>query len=146
MKKFWILIPILFMMWLASINTSVQALPPYPFPVWSDLTPFYLSTAAAVTVEGESGYYYNSDDDAIEFDLPADPTDKEFCFHTYIRAQVVTIDPNGTDVIILDGAAETGGEAIVSSGAAGEYICLHGINSTTWVNWFKGGTWDGAAD
>jgi hypothetical protein len=104
-------------------------------------TPFFLSGSTPTTVSGNSGYYYNAIAGVIEFDLPADPTGTAFCFNSYTNAQVVTIDPNGTDVITLNGTAASAGEAIVSSGAVDEFICLHGVNTTTWISWGSKGTW-----
>jgi len=93
----------------------------------------YLSTDATVTVSGKRAVYINNDDDAIEFDLPADPTNCFFCFRNrYARA--ITIDPEASDYIILGGTAASAGEAIVSTGAASEFICLVGIDSSYWMS------------
>lgn len=108
--------------------------------------PHYESTAATVTVSGNNGIYYNSDDDVIEFDLPAAAAGKQFCFHGYSYARAITIDPDDSDQILLDGALETAGEAIDSTGAANDFICLHGKSAGVWVAWGSNGTWDGAVD
>lgn len=92
-----------------------------------------LSTTATVTVSGNRANYVNNDDDVIEFDLPADPENCFFCFLNRY-AQVITIDPDDADYIILEGTTADAGEAIVSSGAAGEFICLFGLDSEYWFS------------
>jgi len=99
-----------------------------------------LSTAATVTVSGTNQFYVNNDDDAIEFDLPADPTGNMFCFRNRY-AQAITIDPNGTDVITMTDTAASAGEAVVSTGAADEYICLAGVDTSNWIGMGIVGTW-----
>ncbi len=103
--------------------------------------PTYESTTATITVAGASGVYYNNDNDVIEFDLPAAATGKQFCFNAFTYAQVITIDPDGTDTITLDGTTAAGGEAIVSSGAAGESVCVQGKADAIWVAFGPVGTW-----
>ena len=55
-------------------------------------------------------------------------------------ANAMTVDPNGTDVIWLNGTAASAGEAIVSSGAAGEIVTLVS-DGTVWRTWSVTGTW-----
>jgi hypothetical protein len=101
-------------------------------------------TAASVTVASTcswKGTFYNSDNDAIGFSLPADPTGKEYCFHAGEFAQVITITPDASDYVTLDGTKAAQGEAIVSSGAAGEFICIHGKDTGNWYTWGYSGTW-----
>ena len=99
------------------------------------------STAATVTVLGMSGYYVNADDDVIEFDLPADPTNKGYCFANTLYAKAITVDPDNADYIIMDGVAGAAGESVVSTGAADEQLCVIGIDSSYWKVTSKVGTW-----
>jgi len=104
-------------------------------------TTINLETDATITVAGNSALYVNNDDDAVEFDLPADPTGSCFCFRNRY-AQAITIDPNGTDIITMTDTAAAAGEAIVSTGAADEYICLVGVDTSNWLGLGKVGTWN----
>lgn len=106
------------------------------------------SDAATVDISSnESGIVYINTDGAQEYDLPADPTGYIICIgNDEDSTGAITIDPNGTDIIILDGAVESAGEAIVSGGAVDDYICLIGIDSTYWRETGYTGTWDGAVD
>lgn len=62
------------------------------------------------------------------------------CFYgTGVNA--LTIDPNAADSITLDGTAASNGEAIVSSGAAGDKICVVNHAGTGWITMGKAGTW-----
>lgn len=115
--------------------------------LWLDATVLVHSDSDNTqAVTGMSGYYFNGDDDAVEFDLPPAATGKQFCFDAYLYARVVTIDPDGNDIIVLGGVAESAGEAIVSSGAVDESICLIGLSDAIWVAKAGVGTWDGAVD
>jgi len=101
-------------------------------------------TTATVTVSDtctHKGVFYNGDNDAITFNLPAAAAGKAFCFNANTFLQVVTVNPDDADIIIFDGTAASAGEAIVSSGAAGEFLCLHGRDDSTWFEWGFGGTW-----
>jgi hypothetical protein len=98
------------------------------------------SDTATVAVSGMHGYYLNNDNDAIEFDLPAAVVNMRFCFRN-LYAQAITIDPDASDTIMLGATTASAGEAIVSTGAATEYICLVGTSASTWVSMESIGTW-----
>lgn len=69
---------------------------------------------------------------------------QSICYYS-TGANVVTIEVNGTDVIVLDGTALTGGNTIDSPGTAGDFACLLS-NGTNWYVLGKAGTWvDGGA-
>jgi hypothetical protein len=58
----------------------------------------------------------------------------------------ITIDVNGSEIIILDGTPLTGGYTIDSPGAAGDFVCVLGISATQWITLGRSGTWvDGGA-
>ncbi|KKM91885.1 hypothetical protein LCGC14_1223980 [marine sediment metagenome] len=103
--------------------------------------PHLATTSDVVTVSGNTGVYYNADNDVQEYDLPAAANGKTFCFNSDTFAQVITIDPDDSDTITLVGVTDSVGDAIVSSGAVGESICLHGLSDSRWVAWGPVGTW-----
>lgn len=92
-------------------------------------------------------WYINTDTgDAFDRTLPSVAAGMSACFLTK-GAEVITLDPQNDDVIQLDATALTAGNAIDSSGTAGDFICLLGIDSTNWVTLGRRGTWsDGGAD
>lgn len=102
------------------------------------------ASAALVSISAQcanQGIFYNGDNDAIEFDLPAAASLKSFCFHAGGFAQVITISPDAADTITLNGMTASAGEGIVSSGVGSEFICLHGRDDSAWVSWGVNGTW-----
>jgi len=99
-----------------------------------------LDSDPTVTVTKASGFYVNDDDDAIEYDLPPDPTGWNVCFRNrYVQA--ITIDPDDSDFITMTDTAAAAGEAVVSAGAADEYMCLVGLDVSNWIGMEIVGTW-----
>lgn len=103
-------------------------------------------TSASVDLSTASNcrgkFYYNNDADVITFVLPPVEDGLNCCFGAGTRAEVVTVDPDdGTDTIILNGTAASPGEAIESSGSAGDFICLLGLGSTYWITLGRSGSW-----
>jgi hypothetical protein len=94
-------------------------------PVVVTSSPYTLSAAEArtgfvqMTVTGE-------------VDLPAAATagfGTMVCF--YARdAEVITLDPNGSEKIVLEGVAQGAGVTITSDGAAGDFTCLVAVTDT----------------
>lgn len=77
---------------------------------------------------------------AVTRTLPAVATSgQSLCYYT-TGANVLTIDPASSEIIVLDGTPLTGGVTIVSSGAAGEFACLLS-NGTNWYVLGASGTW-----
>jgi hypothetical protein len=101
----------------------------------------YTSTDAAVTVSGMSAVYFNSDDDVITFNLPADPVNKAFCFGNTVYARAITVNPDDADYIVNDGVTAAAGEALVSSGNAKDWVCVVGITASYWRVTGSIGTW-----
>ena len=105
------------------------------------------SGATVTVVAGDTGtMFINGDNDAIEFDLPAVPTDLILCFgNGHVTgtpvAQIITIDPDASDYIILDGTTAAQGEAIVSTAAGEANICLIGLDASYWKVTGAVGTW-----
>jgi hypothetical protein len=98
------------------------------------------STPHALTAAEVSGTLltnYDSSAEAKEYDLPAAASGYNFVFRL-ILDQNVTLDPNGTEVMYLNGTAMAAGEAIVNtSRAVGQSItCMtHKTGAATW-QWF----------
>lgn len=103
--------------------------------------PVTTSTTATVTVSGMGGVYFNGDDDVIEFDLPADPVNKAFCFGNNAYANALTLDPDDSDYITRDGTTAAQGEALVSSGNKKDWICVVGVDASNWRVTGEAGTW-----
>ena len=58
----------------------------------------------------------------------------------------VIVNPDDSDVVILNGTAKTAGEAIHSPGVAGDgangdFICIMAIDATNWITLGRSGTW-----
>jgi hypothetical protein len=90
-------------------------------------------------------HFINNDNDAIEFDLPADPTDLTYCFGNGQTggtpiAQAITLDPTYGDFIVLDGTDYKG--AIESSGNGKDNLCIAGLDSSYWKTTGYQGSWD----
>lgn len=66
-----------------------------------------------------------------EIDLPAG-VDKMSVLIYNTGAFTITIDPNGSEVIVRDGTAQTGGVSITLSSGAGNFVCLM-FDGTQWV-------------
>jgi hypothetical protein len=80
----------------------------------------------AVTAAMSGTVFYNSQ--AIEFDLPADPTGLEFTF-VVDHASNLDVDPNGTDRIW--GATNANGDYIRSA-TVGDTVTLVGTDADSW--------------
>ena len=56
-------------------------------------------------------------------------------------AGIVAFIPFGTNIISLYGDEGTAGQHLNSPGDLGDYMCLLGINSTTWITLYRHGSW-----
>lgn len=86
------------------------------------------------------------------YTLPAAAAGMAACFYDNgAGTGGITIEIDGSDVIILDGTALTAGNTIDSPGVAGDgangdFICIMAIDATNWVTLGRSGTWvDGGA-
>jgi hypothetical protein len=66
-----------------------------------------------------------------EVDLPAMVDGMAIAIYN-TGAFTITIDPNGSEVIVREGTAQTGGVSMTLSSGAGNYVCLVS-NGTQWV-------------
>ena len=106
-------------------------------------------TDVNVTVSGNSHTYFNNHASAITYNLPADVEvvsgkGKMFCFRNLL-AQAMTVNPDDADYFNYntDGAMAMG-EALVSTGAIGEMLCVQGMNDGSndyWVTFGMSGVW-----
>jgi hypothetical protein len=95
------------------------------------------TTHALGAAEGQ--WLFADETGATEIDIPALASGSSFCVYS-ATAQVLSIDPNGTEVIVLDGTTLSAGEMIDSPGAIGDFICLLS-NGTNWYTLGRSGTW-----
>lgn len=75
------------------------------------------------------------------FQLPADPSGIKYCFANGAYETVISIVPDGTDVIRFIGYTTGEGDGLVSTGAYQDYVCLLGLNTSTWRVIQTMGTW-----
>jgi len=75
------------------------------------------------------------------FQLPADPSGIKYCFANGAYETVISIVPDGTDVIRFIGDTTGEGDGLVSTGAYQDYVCLLGLNTSTWRVIQTMGTW-----
>jgi hypothetical protein len=68
----------------------------------------------------------------VERDLPASERDLVVAFLAE-EAYAITIDPNGTDYIIISGVSAGAGDTIESDGTLGRYIVLLGLGGGAWM-------------
>jgi hypothetical protein len=73
-----------------------------------------------------------------EIDLPAGVDGMAILIYN-TGAFTITIDPNGSEVIVRDGSAQTGGVSFTLSSGAGNYVCII-FNGTQWVTMGYKGT------
>lgn len=100
-------------------------------------------------VSGNGRTYFNNHASTITYTLPAEPetssgNGKVFCFRN-MQANAMTVDPAAGDVFHYntDGAMAAG-EALISTGAIGEFLCVMGMDNAgtdTWVTFGISGTW-----
>ncbi len=75
------------------------------------------------------------------FQLPADPSGIKYCFANGAYETVISIVPDGTDVIRFIGDTTGEDDGLVSTGAYQDYVCLLGLNTSTWRVIQTMGTW-----
>lgn len=104
------------------------------------------STTHSLTA-AEGQWLFADEAGTTTISLPALSAGASVCVYAATDQQVI-IDPNGSQVIVLNGSALTGGFKIaspVAGGNAGNYACLLS-NGTNWYVLGKAGTWtDGGA-
>ncbi len=105
------------------------------------------SSATLVAAQMLGTFYYYTSGTGIDVTLPAASSGLSSCFYDANGGGVVTLDAAAGDQIVLDGVGVGTADAIDSAGNLGDFICLLAIDSTTWINLGRSGTWvDGGAD
>ena len=103
------------------------------------------TSGSPYTLLGLTGTYWNNTASAYTFQLDAPVSGKQYCFGNYqARSGVITIKSTTSVTIYFKGVAGTTGTggSLVSGGAAGDFICLEGTDSTTYIAVGSGvGTW-----
>jgi len=115
-----------------SINTGTGTIQGSIEVDTSGATPYAISSALGQIV-------YFDEAGAGEIDLPAASSGAQITIYN-TTANAITVDPNGSEVIWLNGTAASAGEAIVSNGAAGEIVSLVS-DGTNWYTVSTVGTW-----
>lgn len=112
--------------------------------------PVTITTTAAVTISGTSGYYFNQEATAataVTYTLPAPVAGYQFCVKNSNNGTAATtgvlellVANTGTQSIIYNGTKSTSG-FFSSSGAAGDFGCVIGISATQWEATASVGSW-----
>jgi hypothetical protein len=103
------------------------------------------ATLAAAQMLGT--FYYYTSGTGIDVTLPAAESGISACFYDANGGGVIILDAAAGDQIVLDGVGVGTADAIDSAGNLGDFICLLAIDTTTWINLGRSGTWvDGGAD
>ena len=90
------------------------------------------ATYAIPTAAHYGGMAVNGDADAIEMDLNAAAVGMSIMILDGAGG-AITLDPNGTDTITYDGTTAAAGEAIISSGAKGDFISMVCVVANQWI-------------
>jgi hypothetical protein len=90
---------------------------------------------AAANAWGSMIFYNDTDTLA----LPAAVAGMNVCIYA-TSTNLTTIDPNGTDVIVVDGVANAAGDAFTLAAAAGNFVCLLADAANHWVTLGAKGT------
>ena len=102
------------------------------------------SSGSPYSLAGVTGLYYNNTASTYSWTLDAPTAGKQYCFGNYsARTGALTITSTTSVYIVYKGAngtVTTG--TLVSGGAAGDFICLVGVDSTHYMAAGAGyGTW-----
>lgn len=83
---------------------------------------------------------------AQQINLVAAVAGMHFCVADDAAGGVVSINPNGSEIITIPGTVTTGGDEIDSPNAVGDFVCLKSLVTGTWMIsrqtsvWVDGGT------
>jgi hypothetical protein len=100
----------------------------------------------SVATHGHSSYFMNKGNSAANsiVTLPTAESGLQYCSKNYTGiTQVLTLQTSAAGQYIdLDGTLTATGGFIHSDGAAGDGVCVIGVNATTWVAYPSKGTWN----
>jgi fibronectin-binding autotransporter adhesin len=72
--------------------------------------------------------------------LPALTAGMSVCVYS-LSTNAIVIDVDASDVITLNGLATTAGDSITSASGAGDFICLLGVSTSSWLSLGRSGVW-----
>jgi hypothetical protein len=105
------------------------------------------SSSTLVAAQMLGTFYYYSGASGMDVTLPSVSAGLQSCFYDANGGGVIVLDAAAGDQIVLDGVGVGTADAIDSAGNLGDFICLLGVNDSTWINLGRSGTWvDGGAD
>jgi hypothetical protein len=92
------------------------------------------SSGSPYTMTGLTGFYWNNTASTYNWVLDAPTAGKQYCFGNYrARTGALTITSTTSVYIVYKGVLGTiTTGALVSGGAAGDFVCLVGVDSTTY--------------
>lgn len=104
-----------------------------------------ITSTGAYTLTAANSYnsvlFYNDTD---PIDLPAAAAGMNLCIYV-TGTNITTVEPNGTDVIVLDGTALSAGYNFTIAGVAGNYVCMVADAANHWVTVGYKGTLTGGS-
>lgn len=137
-----------------AVHAQQQNFPPNVFGgIIDGLTSTFVTTGTTATVGGtySQSYYFNQNATAaagVTYTLPAAVAGKAYCFGnsyngTAANTGVLTIaaSASGQFIIFTDGTLSASGGNVTSGGAAGDYACVVGADTTHWYLRTAQGTW-----
>ena len=99
----------------------------------------------SVSTHGSSSYFMNKGDSAAHsiYTLPTAAAGLQYCVKNYTGiTQVLTLQTSASGQYVdLDGTLTASGGFVHSGGAAGDGICVVGVDATHWVAYPGKGTW-----
>jgi hypothetical protein len=103
------------------------------------------ASGSPLTMTAANGFYWNNTSGTYSFDLATPIAGLQQCFGQYHgRSGALSLIPPTGVTIYYEGAAGTSGSAtgLVSNGVIGDFICLVGVDTTTYQAIGAGyGTW-----
>jgi hypothetical protein len=103
------------------------------------------ASGSPYTMSALTGFYWNNTASAYSWDLPTPAAGLQICVGNYqARATAQSLIPGSGVTIYFEGVAGTAGSStgLVSGGALGDFICLVGTSTTTYMAIGAGfGTW-----
>lgn len=109
--------------------------------------PLFMSeSGTTVTAEARGHAYYLSNTGSVTVTLPPVAHGMRVCVYDVDATAAVIIEVDDNDIIKLNGTNLDAGDTIDSGGAAGDFMCLNGLDTLTWITTESAGTWtDGGA-
>ena len=92
--------------------------------------------------EAYGSVFVNGDNDAVDLTLPSAVAGMAvFIVQGQGVSGAITIQPNTNDYLVVDGVRGSAATDYVSTGAAGDRICVVAVSADDWVVTTETGTW-----